>query len=510
MVTRRPCEILTSGINVMPSSYPSLYQINTRVTMTSLGKHLNRAATLDDIPDAELARLAELGFDWVWFLGVWQTGPAGRRISKRNPTWQREYLALLPDLQDEDVCGSCFAVQRYQAHEDFGGEDALIRLRERVRGHGMRLMLDFVPNHTALDHPWVEDHPEFYVSGTEELLRREPRNYTRLEVEKQSWIAAHGRDPYFDGWPDTLQLNYAEPTLREAMARELETIAAMCDGVRCDMAMLVLPEVFERTWGLRVEPFWPDAISRVRAGHPGFLFMAEVYWDLEWRLQREGFDFTYDKRLYDRLIAGDATPVRDHLRADLDYQNHMARFLENHDEPRAAAEFDPAKHKAAAVVTFFSPGLRLLHQGQLQGWRHKIPVHLARGPEEETDLEIAAFYSQLLACLRREEVRAGDWSLLECRPAWEGNDSWLAMICFGWRTESGFLVAAVNYAPHESQCYVQLPLGQLVGAQWELDDLLGPERYLRDGETLFHQGLYLDLHPWRFNLFRFTRKEPLQ
>ena len=216
---------------------------------------------------------------------------------------------------------------------------------------------------------------------------------------------AYGRDPYFSGWPDTLQLNYANPDVREAMARELEKIAGMCDGVRCDMAMLVLPDVFERTWGMRPHSFWPDAIARTRARQPDFLFMAEVYWDLEWTLQQQGFDYTYDKRLYDRLREGHARPVRDHFRADLDFQRRSARFLENHDEPRAAAAFPQSIHKAAAVLTYFCPGLRFIHQGQMDGLRMKIPVHLSRGPKEAIDTELHEFYDRLLACLRSPAVR---------------------------------------------------------------------------------------------------------
>src|SRR4030095_2191368 len=103
-----------------------------------------------------------------------------------------------------------------------------------------------------------------------------------------------------------------------------------CAGVRCDMAMLVLPDVFERTWGVRAQPFWPDATRRVRERVPGFCFMAEGYCDLEWALQQQGFDYTYDKRLYDRLRDRHARPVREHLWAGLGYQDRMARFLENH------------------------------------------------------------------------------------------------------------------------------------------------------------------------------------
>src|SRR5262249_12058491 len=130
------------------------------------------------------------------------------------------------------------------------------------------------------------------------------------------------------------------------------------DGVRCDMAMLVLPEVFERTWGVQAQSFWPRAIRLVRERAPEFCFMAEVYWDLEWTLQQQGFDFTYDKRLYDRLREGHARPVREHFCAGLDYQSKMARFLENHDEARSAAAFPPTVHEAAAAVTYLSPGLR--------------------------------------------------------------------------------------------------------------------------------------------------------
>ena len=162
-------------------------------------------------------------------------------------------------------------------------------------------MLDFVPNHMGLDHPWVEDHPDYFIQGTELDLARAPQNYTWVKRKRGDLLLAYGRDPYFSGWPDTLQLNYANPATQEAMIGELVKIAGQCDGVRCDMAMLVLPDVFERTWGQRAPLFWPTATQRVRERVPGFLFMAEVYWDLEWTLQQQGFDYAYDKRLYDRL-----------------------------------------------------------------------------------------------------------------------------------------------------------------------------------------------------------------
>lgn len=482
--------------------YPSLYQINTRVWLTELARELRRPTTLDDIPDAELDHLAAMGFDWVWFLSVWQTGLGAQRVSRTNPDWLREFHETLPDLTDDDIPGSGFAITGYTVHENLGGDASLARLRERLRQRGLRLMLDFVPNHTGLDHWWVEEHPEYYVPGTEEDLARAPQNYTRVRREPGELILAYGRDPYFSGWPDTLQLNYGNPATQEAMAGELVKIAGQCDGVRCDMAMLVLPEIFARTWRIPAPSFWPAAIRRVRDRVPGFCFMAEVYWDREWTMQQEGFDYAYDKRLYDRLREGHTRPVREHFHAGLDYQNKLARFLENHDEPRAAATFPAGMHEAAAVITFLSPGLRFFHQGQFEGRLKRISPHLSRAPDEAVNETLEEFYTRLLDTLRQPAVRQGQWQLLECAPAWDGNGSSDAFIACAWQDPVGArLLVAVNFAAHPSQCYVRLPFPDLGDRRWQLRDLLGDAHYERDGHDLHSHGLYLDVAPWQHHVF---------
>lgn len=487
--------------------YPSLFQINTRVWLTELSRKLGRAATLDDIPEAELDQLAARGFDWVWFLSVWQTGLAGQRISRSNPEWRREFHETLPDLREEDIPGSGFAIAGYTVHQNLGGDAALARLRERLRQRGLRLMLDFVPNHMGLDHPWVEDHPEYFIPGTERDLARAPQNYTWVKRKRGDLLLAHGRDPYFPGWPDTLQLNYANPATQEAMIGELLRIAGQCDGVRCDMAMLVLPDVFERTWGQRAPLFWPKATQRVRERVSNFCFMAEVYWDLEWTLQQQGFDYTYDKRLYDRLRDRHPRPVREHFHAGLDYQNKLARFLENHDEPRAAATFPSGIHEAAACITFLSPGLRFFHQGQFQGRKKRISPHLSRGPDEPFDQKLGQFYDRLLGVLRQPVVRDGQWQLLECAPAWEGNWTWDCFLGFTWQAPGrDRLLVAVNYATNQSQCYVRLPFTDLAGGQWRLQDQIGTVSYDRDGNELTSRGLYLDAPPWQTCVFSLTRR----
>jgi hypothetical protein len=408
----------------------------------------------------------------------------------------------LPDLSEDDIPGSGFAITAYRVHKNLGGDAALALLRQRLHRRGLRLMLDFVPNHTGLDHSWVEEHPEFYICGTEGDLVRAPKNYTRVKRRTGDQILAYGRDPYFSGWPDTLQLNYGNPATQEAMTSELLRIAEVCDGVRCDMAMLVLPEIFERTWGRRTQPFWQNAIKRVRARNPDFCFMAEAYWDLEWTLQQQGFDYTYDKRLYDRLRDGHARPVREHLHAGLDYQNKMVRFLENHDEPRAATTFPKGIHQAAAVITFLAPGLRFFHQGQFEGRTKRISPHLCRAPVEASNPCLKRFYERLLQVLRQSILRTGQWRLLECVPAWNGNGSNDAFIAACWEDlHRDRLLVGVNFADHPSQCYVRLPFPDLGNRRWRLRDLLGEAIYDRDGNDLQSRGLYLDMHPWQYHLF---------
>ncbi|MDZ4836643.1 MAG: alpha-amylase family glycosyl hydrolase [Candidatus Melainabacteria bacterium] len=484
---------------------PTLFQVNTRVMLTELTKQLGRSATLDDIPDSFLDDLAQRGMAWVYFLSVWQTGEAGRQISRNHPGWKKGFQRDIPDLTDEDICGSGFAITDYQLHSHFGEPDALLRLKKRINSRGMKLMLDLVPNHTAIDHGWATTNPEYFIHADEDAIARARQNF----IEVNGRILAHGRDPYFDGWPDTLQLNYGNPDFRKAMVAEISRIATVCDGLRCDMAMLVLPDVFMRTWGEQIEPFWSDAIATIRKEHPDFVFMAEVYWDREYDLQQLGFDFTYDKRLYDRLRVGETRPVREHFLADREYQQRSARFLENHDEPRAAGTFDLEKHKAAAILTFLSPGLRFLHQGQFEGYRKKVSVHVSRKPTEQEDPQVAAFYKLVTECLKLPVVHEGEWQLLDCTPAWDGNWTWDSFIAFSWTnyTTSDQLIAIVNYSDHHSQCYVDVPPVEYVTPQKSYLHLMladsGNTRALQSLDaTNTENKLFVDFPPCGFEVFR--------
>jgi len=296
--------------------------------------------------------------------------------------------------------------------------------------------------------------------------------------------------------------------LRQAARQTVSEIASQCDGMRCDMAMLFMNIIFERTWGQRAgarpaSAYWPELIQSVRRQYPETVFIAEAYWDLEWELQQQGFDFCYDKRLYDRLEHDGPESIHPHLSGDPAYQNKLVRFIENHDEPRAAATFSPEKHRAAAVTIASLPGARLFHEGQFEGRKVRLPVFLARRPEEAPDAQLQEFYQKLLPAINHPDLAAGEWRLCE-RSGWPDSQSHRNLIAWCWRQgeERHFIV--VNLADSPSQGLIRLPWDELGGRMWRLSDELSGDAFDRDGGQILSPGLYVDLPAWRFHFLKFT------
>ncbi|RNC68250.1 MAG: alpha-amylase [Desulfuromonadales bacterium] len=484
------------------SRYPVIYEINTWVWLRELGEKHNTPITLATVPDQEWDAIASMGFDAVWFMGVWERSPAGIRIAMGNEGLLADFRRALPDFTDEDNVGSPYCVRNYVVDPHLGGPEGLAIARRELARRGLRLILDFVPNHVAPDHPWVSEHPDFFIQGDYGDSVREPSAFVTVGEH----VFACGRDPFFPAWPDVLQLNAFNPGLRSAIAATVNTIADQCDGVRCDMAMLVMNNIFQRTWGERAGDrpkgeYWPELIGAVRASHPGFLFMAEAYWDLEWELQQQGFDFCYDKKLYDRLEHGPAENVRLHLFADLPYQERLVRFIENHDEPRAAATFSPEQERVAALLTTTLPGAVLLHEGQFEGRRVRLPVFLGRRPDEPADKDLQAFYLNLLRVIASEGLRKGKWQLCD-REGWPDNGSYLNLVAWCWTGNDVRHLIIVNLSEWGSQARVRVPWNEIRGRTWRLVDLLSGETWDRDGDEMAGAGLFIDLEPWCCNLFR--------
>jgi hypothetical protein len=477
-------------------SRPTIYEINTAVWLGDLSRRLERKVTLSNVPAEEWDRLTALRVDAVWLMGVWQRSPAGLAIARRNPELESSFHATLPDLRDADVIGSPYCVRGYQLESRFGGPTALAAARAALAERGIGLILDYVPNHVAPDHPWVAARPDYFIGGTAAELEADPAAF----LETAAGALANGKDPYFAPWPDVVQLNAFSPGLRRAVIDTLTSIGEQCDGLRCDMAMLMTNEVFARTWGERAgappaADYWPTIIAAVRETHPDFVFIAEAYWDMELALQQQGFDFCYDKRLYDRLVGESAQSVRGHLRAGDDYQERLVRFIENHDEPRAADTFTPEKERAAAVVMSTLEGARLYHDGQHEGLHTHIPVFLARGPQQPGDDQLRAFYAKLLSAVADSGLRDGDWQLCEC-DGWREDSSSEQLVAWCWRANRQRHLVVVNLAAEDAHAQVRLPWSDLAGRTWQLRDALTGDTFERDGDGLQSNGLYVGMRPW--------------
>jgi Alpha amylase, catalytic domain len=483
--------------------HPFIYELNTWVWLDELSRRHGGAIDLGSVPAVEWDAIAALGFDAVWLMGVWERSPAGIAIALQNDALVESFREALPDVTDTDVVGSPYCIRDYTVAPHLGGPKGLRSARKALRQRGLQLILDFVPNHVGPDHPWTEAHPEYFVQGDEGDLERDPASFVRVGGR----VLANGRDPYFPAWPDVVQLNAFSPDLRAAVVETVGRVADQCDGVRCDMAMLMMNDVFERTWGGRggarpADDYWPTVIGAVKERHPDFVFLAEAYWDLEYALQQQGFDYCYDKRLYDRLEHEGADAVYGHLTADLGYQTGLVRFIENHDEPRAAASFPPAKARAAAVTTLSQTGARLVHEGQLEGRKVHLPVFLSRRPDEQPDSDLGAFYEGLFGALRDPVFREGTWQL-GARSGWEGNDTWHSLVTWGWRDDGPRKLVVVNLADAPAAGHVSLPWDDLRGRAWRLTDTLSDAAYERSGDDL-RDGLYVALDPWSSNLFDLT------
>ena len=481
--------------------HPQLYEINVWPWLDAVSRREGRALTLGAVPEREWDRLAERGIDLVYLMGLWRRSAIGRQIARSEPQLFAAYDEAVPGWRARDVVGSAYSISGHQPDPRIGTWNDLAAVREKLRARGMRLIVDFIPNHTGFDHPWVGEFSGRYVQGDDAAFRRHPLAFRAIERSTgEVVLIACGRDPFFPPWTDVAQLDYFNDETRAAMIDELKMLATHADGARCDMAMLALTEVFGSTWERFVSgpapatEFWADA----RAAVPGFVLIAEVYWDLEWRLQRLGFDFTYDKRLYDRMLHGPAGDVRDHLRADADFQRHSARFIENHDEMRSATAFGE-RLRAAAVVMGTLPGLRFFHDGQFDGCRARVPVQLGVLPNEPVDADLREFYQRLLSIADEPVFHDGEWRLSEISACDHTSSS---LVAWHWSLGDEERIVVVNLGHGVAHGHVRVAGGGSPTDTIVFEDLLDGRLYPWPRAEVHSRGLYVRLDTGGAHVFR--------
>jgi hypothetical protein len=416
--------------------------------------------TLSSVPDDEWLELRHLGFDIIWLMGVWEPSPESERIAREDKALLEEIKSIPPGFGPEAVGPSPYSVHWYRLNRELGFEWELKALKEKLNSMGMKLMVDLVSNHTAKDNPYITECPDCFVNGSEQDFREHPDWFFETkDSEGKTRYIAYGRDPNFPAWTDTAQLNYFNPATRDRMLSLLMRIGEMADGVRCDMVMLTLNDIHDGTWGWLLnrggykkpeEEFWGGAIHAVREKHPEFVFLAEVYWGLEWRVQQMGFDYTCDKGTYDRLRFQGPQEVRGHLRAEKLYQKRSARFIDNHDEQPSLVAFGRQKALAASVVASTIKGLRYYYDCQVEGMKVRIPLQLTGLYNMAPDLEIKKFYAKLLKITDHPAFHGGEWALLDVKQCDEENTSNVNILAWSWAQRRTLKVVVVNYSGEKS------------------------------------------------------------
>lgn len=488
---------------------PKIYQINTWVWLNTLSEKYGKKITLANVPKAVIDELASYHVDAIWLMGVWHRGKLTRESALN---YVHEYEGALPDITEDDVSGSAYAIGNYEIEDALGGRKGFESFRKRLLKKGLRMVLDYVPNHTGKDHRWLRENPDFYLRSTPELFVNDPTNFFHFEGERgEYYFFSHGRDPYFPGWIDTAQLNAFSQGYRNAAIEILCNIASMADGVRCDMAMLMTTEVFMRSWGwlgglkpLEKE-FWEEVIPAVKAKYPDFIFIAEVYWDMNYQILQQGFDYTYDKTMYDRLTSGDIGGIRSHLWAEMGFLSRQIRFIENHDEPRAADALGIERSRPGAVIISTLPGATLLHDGQFTGRLIKLPVQINRQPHEREYPALKDFYMRLLAEVSDDIYQHGTWMTCESLSC-DGCQHEFNILAYVWQTKTDCRLIVLNLSDHWAQSRIDLSnvMMPLKGKKWRMLDVLDLTFIDEAGNTLAEAGLTVDLDAHHARIYHFT------
>lgn len=480
---------------------PHVLEVNAKIWFHQMKRDFGRNITLADIPESYIVKLKAVGFDALWLMGVWQESLTSRQIARTDGPINDYLKKIVPDYTTEDIFGSPYSICSYNVDKYLGTNEDLLKFKAKLNENGMALILDFVGNHFSVDHPLTWQEPDLFINS-----KTDPQDKKLFYQNKNGVWIAHGKDPYFDPWTDSAQLNLFNPKTREMLEKSLMDIAPLCDGLRCDMVMLMLNKVHKDNWGkylnyeMPSEEFWPGVIRKVKEKCPSFTFIAEVYWGLESEVQALGFDFTYDKILYDRLLFSNPTQIAAHLGAEHLYQKKTLRFIANHDEEAPLTAFNSeARSFAAAAVAYTLSGARLFTASQICGDKYRLPIQY-QPFVRSVDNKVKDFYLKFLSIINHPCFHGGQWSL-KFAMSFDGQDtSYQNILTWSWTQNITCKIVVINYSSQNSRFKIfidKLPKTENIRLKDEFLDSYINASYA----DLKNNGLELELAPYDFKIF---------
>jgi glycosidase len=484
--------ILVSKIDC---NHPTLYEISTRPWLYELSQKYGKEITkLRNIPLEEFDYLSNKGIEIIWMMGIWKLGNYGLEYDKKN-----DYSNVLPDWTKDDVIGSPYSIVEYTCNPEIGTNDDLIWLREQINKRNMKLMLDFVPNHSAVDAPTAITNQKLYIRAPDGT--KDSKKYTESGI-------AYGKDPYFDPWMDVIQWNYWETDTRVFMKNNLLTVLKYADGARCDMAHLILNDVFGKTWEEELKAwnyqrptteFWEYAFEEVKSKYPNAILLAEVYddWQIE-LLYQLGFTYTYDKALLDKL-RGSPKDVKEYIQEK--EWSHATHFVENHDENRIIANVDGniEKAKVAGALACTLGGMAFFNHGQWNGYKNKLDVHLRRGASEPINTKVLGYYKRLTDIIKDPAFKSNNYFYIKDIKGDKADD----FIAYIRNDESSYYLVVINYG--ESDGCVEVPIYNIEGSgEIKLREMIDEVEYYRNIDIIKEKGFTVCLDGYHAKIFKYN------
>ena len=500
------------------SNNETLLEISTRPYLYFLSvKYKTSINKLSLIPKEELDFLKDMRFNFIWFMGVWNNGKEGRNFDKVDESRIKTYNKNLPNWTNEDVIGSPYSIYSYDPSPEIGTFEDLKWLKEELNKRDIKLILDFVPNHSSMDAPELKSNPEYYIRKGRLKTKIKLTDSHEKYIYNNAKIVKIPKEEKYDNngfaygrglgckhaWKDVRQYDYSNKKLWLFQLENLIKIAKYCDGIRCDVAWLIINDIFKRCFKTINndinEEFWSFAISEIKKLYPNIIFIAEVFgkkWISDYLLKC-GFNFVYDITPFDILNKNNTNEfVERNKTIDDNYLFHSLHYTENHDLITVIENFEGNIKKAnlATAIISFLPGIKMYNFGQLFGWKNTLCVQLRRILSYNINEDVLKFYKNLFHILKLDVFKNGKFHISLINN----------IIIIKWNNEKEILFAYFNYNEFDQKGKIIVNNNEIKNRSFEVKELIESKSYnlvKEENEDYYYLDFNVEAYQMKVYLF---------